>query len=86
MYDQQILNEFFMGPIGLESLELFALELGKNTEVDYIYTVTPTNINQLAPNLVKMYMTVRSQMSSIIGQIRQDWSVLSALELENCNI
>ena len=36
-----------------------------------------------APNLVRMYMTIRSRMSSIIEQIGPKLSKLSALELEN---
>ena len=43
--------------------ELFALEFGKIAESDYVYTLASTNINQSEPNLVKMYMTIRSWMS-----------------------
>ena len=43
-----------MGPIEPEHLELFALEFGKITEYDYVSTLSSTNINQSAPNLVKM--------------------------------
>ena len=49
-----------MGQIEPEHPELFALEFGKNAESDFVYTLTSTNINQSAPNLVKMYMTIRS--------------------------
>ena len=42
-----------------------------------------TNINQSAPNLVNVYMTIRSWMSSIMELIRPKLSELSALELEN---
>ena len=41
-----------------------------------------TNINQSAPNLVKIYMTLRSWMSSIMGLIGQKQHELSALHLE----
>ena len=44
-----------------EHPELFAL--GKIAESDFVYTLASTNINQSAPNLVKMYVTIRSQMS-----------------------
>ena len=47
-----------MGPIGLEQLELFALELGKNCTVVFVYYVASTNINQSAPNLVTMNMSI----------------------------
>ena len=35
---------------------LFALEFGKTAEYDFAYTISSTNINQSAPNLVKMYV------------------------------
>ena len=53
---------------------------------DHFLSVRPqfsTNINQSAPNLVKMYMTIRSRMDSIMKVIRLELSELSALELEN---
>ena len=55
-----------MGRIEPEHLELFALEFGKIAENDFVYTLSSTNINQSAPNLVKVYMTIRSRMSSIM--------------------
>ena len=48
-----------------------------------VYILASTNINQSAPNLVQMYMTIRSQMSTIVGVIGPELSELSALELEN---
>ena len=70
-----------MREIESEHLELFALEFGKNAESDFVYTLASTNFNQSAPNLVKMYMTIRYQMSSIVDLIRGELSKLSALEL-----
>ena len=65
-----------MGPIGLEWLQfLFALELEKIAAFDFVHTLASTNINQTAPNLVKMYMTIRFQTSSIMDQIRSDHSL-----------
>ena len=49
-----------IGQIESENLELFALELGKIAESDFVYTPASTNITQSASNLVKMYMTIRS--------------------------
>ena len=72
-----------MGQIELEHPELFALEFGKIAESDFVYTPASTNIDQSAPNLVKMYMTIRSQMSSIMDVIRPELSKLSTLDLEN---
>ena len=72
-----------MGQIESENLELFALEFGKITESDIVYTPASTNIDQSTPNLVKMYMTLRSRMSFIMDVIRPELFELSNLELEN---
>ena len=58
-----------MGQIELEHSELFALEFGKIAESDFVYTLSSTNTDQSAPNLVKMYVTIRSWMSSIMDLI-----------------
>ena len=63
-----------MGQTELENWELFALEFGKIAESDFVYTPASTNIDQSAPNLVKMYMTIRSRMSSIMDVIRPELS------------
>ena len=54
------------GHIKPEYPELFALDLGKITESDFVYTLASTNCNQSAPNLVRMYMTISSQMILIM--------------------
>ena len=72
-----------MGQIEPEHPKLFALEFGKIAESDFVYTLASTNIDQSTPNLVKMYMTIRSGMSSITDVIRPELSELSTLELEN---
>ena len=72
-----------MGQIESEHPELFALEFGKIAESDIVYTLASTNIDQSRPNLVQMYVTIRSQMSSIMDLIRPELSELSALEFEN---
>ena len=71
-----------LGHIESEHPELFALEFGKIAESDFVYTPTSTNIDQSAPNLVKMYMTIRSRMSSIMDVNRPELFELSTLELE----
>ena len=58
-----------MGPIGPEKLELFSLELLKIAAFDFVFSLTSTNINQSAPNLVTINMSIRSQMSLIMGQV-----------------
>ena len=72
-----------MGRIEPEHLELFALEFRKIAECDSVYNLASTNINQAAPNLVQMYMTIGARMSSIMELIRRELSKLSALEYEN---
>ena len=74
-----------MGQIKLEHPELFALEFLKIAQSDSVYTLASTNINQSGPNLVKMYVTIRSQMSSIMDLIGPELSELFALEFaKNC--
>ena len=48
-----------------------------------VYTLASTNINQSALNLVQMYMTIRSRMSSTMELMESQLPELSALELEN---
>ena len=69
-----------MEQIKPEHSELFALEFGKIADTDFVYTLSSPNYNQSAPNLVKMYVTIRSGMSSIMDLIRAELSELFALE------
>ena len=72
-----------MGQIEPEHPELFALDFGKIAEYDFVYALSSTNIDLSAPNLVKMYVTIRSWMSMIMDLIRPEVCELSAFELEN---
>ena len=72
-----------LGQFESEHPELFALEIGKIAESDFVYTPASTNIDQSAPNLVKMYVTIRLWMSSIMDLIQPELLELSALEFEN---
>ena len=72
-----------MGQIESKHPELFALGFGKVAESDFVYTLASTNIDQSRPNCVKMYVIIRSQMSSIMDLIGPELFELSALELEN---
>ena len=72
-----------MVQIEAEHPELFALEFVKIVEYDFSYTRSSTNINQSAPNLVILYVIIRSCISSIMDLIGLELSELSALELEN---
>ena len=71
-----------MGQIKLEHPEHPALNFEKFLN-QTVYTLASTNINQSAPNLVKMYVTIRSQMSLIMDLIQPELSGLSALEFAN---
>ena len=72
-----------MEQIKPEHPELFALEFGKIAENDFVYTLSSTNIDQSALNLVKMYVIIRSHMGLIMDLIGPELSELSPLELEN---
>ena len=69
-----------MEQIKPEHPELVALEFGKIAETDFVYTLASPNINQSAPNLVKMYVIIRSGLSLIINLIEAELSELFALE------
>ena len=58
-----------LGQIESEHPKLFALEFGKIAE-----SPASTNIDQSAPNLVKMYMTIRLRMSMIMDLIGPELS------------
>ena len=58
-----------MDLIGPELSELFPLGFAKIAESDFVYTIVSTNVDQLVPNMVTVYMTMRSWMSLIMGQI-----------------
>ena len=62
-------------------VDLFAFQLQKIAELDFIYTLASTDINQLAPHQVKMFMPIRSWMSLIMGSIGQEKQELFAFEL-----
>ena len=48
---------------------------------DFVYTLASANIDQSGPNLVKIYMTSISLMSSILCLIGPEQPQLVALEL-----
>ena len=58
-----------MDLIESEQSELFALEFAKIAKSDFVYTLASSNVDQLVPNMVTIYMTIRSWISSIMGQI-----------------
>ena len=54
-----------------ELYELFALDFAKIAESDFVYSLASANLDQLVPNMVTIYMIMRSWMRSIMGQIGQ---------------
>ena len=73
-----------MEQIKLDHPELFALEFGKTAEIDFVDTLASPIINQSASNLVKMYVTIRSRMSSIMDLIGAELSVICPSISKNC--
>ena len=56
--------------IGQELFELCVLELENLPYLTLnVYTLASANIDQSVPNLATIYMPIRSQMRSIMGQI-----------------
>ena len=62
-----------------ELSELSALEL-EHLPYLTVYTLASANIYQSVPNLATIYMSIRSRMSSIMGQIELEHPELFALE------
>ena len=71
---------WIMEQIVPECPELFVLEFRKIAESDFVYTLASTNISQSAPNLVKMYVTIRSRMRLVMDLSRPELSELFLLE------
>ena len=69
-----------MEQIKPEHPELFSLEFRKIAETDFVYSLASPDINQSAPYLVKMYVTIRSRMSLIMDFMGAKLSELFALE------
>ena len=69
-----------MEQIEPEHPELFVHEFRKIAESDIVYTLASININQSAPNLVKMYVSIRSWMRLIMDLIGPELSELLSLE------
>ena len=65
--------------IGPELSEMSALEL-ENLSYLTVYSLASTNIDQSVTNLATIYMPIKSQMSSIMGQIESEHPELFALE------
>ena len=77
-----ISNEFDYGSNRTRTSGVICPRLRKNAIFHFVYTVAYTIINQSAPNLVKIYMTIRSRMSLILGLIEPERLELFALEFK----
>ena len=73
---------FFYGLNRTRLVRVIFLWIRKFAKFDLVYTLTCTNAYQSAPNLVEIYVTLRSWMSWIIGLIGLKQSDLFALQLE----
>ena len=73
-------TNFFNETNRTELPELSALEL-ENLPYLTLLTLASANIDQSVPNLATIYMLIRSQMNSIMGQIEPEHPELFALEL-----
>ena len=74
-----------MEQIKPEHPELFTLESGKIAETEFVYALASPNIKQSAPNLVKLYVTIRSRINVIMDLIRAELSELYSLEFAKVN-
>ena len=63
------LMSLIMEKVEPEHWELFALEFGKIAKYDFVHCLSSTKIDQSAPNLVKMYVIIRSQLNLIMDLI-----------------
>ena len=69
-----------MDVIRPELSELSTLELENFSIFDFVYTLVSANIDQSVPNLVTIYMPIKSRMNLIMGQIEPEHPELFALE------
>ena len=69
-----------MDLIGPELFELCALEFENLPYLNFVYSLASANIDQSVPNLATIYIIIKSQMSSIMGQIESEHPGLFALE------
>ena len=87
IYDHKMSNEFDFGFNWTRTTRVFCPWMKKIAIFHLVYTLASTDINQSAPNLFKIYMTIRSRMSLILDLIGPERPEIFALELEkNCYI
>ena len=69
-----------MNVIGIELSELSAHYLKKTVTFDFVYVLSSSYIDKLAPNLGKIFMSNRIRMSLIMGPIGPEQLELFGLE------
>ena len=65
---------WIMGQIEPEHWSYLPLNLEKLMKMT-VYTLSSTNINQSAPNLVKMYVSIKSRMRLIMNLVGPELSI-----------
>ena len=80
--NDKILDEYDYGFNRTRTSGVICPWIRKIAIFQFVYALASTNINQSVPNPVKIYMTIRSQMCSIMGLIKLECLELFALEWE----
>ena len=80
MYVTKISDEFDYGSNQTKTAKVTCPLIRRIAIFDFVYTLASATIDQSVPNLATMYIHIRSQMCSIMGQIKAEHSELFALE------
>ena len=75
-----ISDDFDYGCNQTRTLRVIYPRIRKFSIFDFVYTLASANIDQSVPNLVTIYMLIKSWMSLIMGQIEPEHPELFALE------
>ena len=80
VYDHKISDDFDYGSNRTRTVWVICPWIRKFALFDFVYTVASANIDQSVLNLASIYIPIKSQMSSIMGQIETEHLGLFALE------
>ena len=67
--DHKISDEFDYGSNQTRTVQVICPWIRKFAIFDFVYTLASANIDQSVPNLVTIYIPIKSRMSLIMGQI-----------------
>ena len=70
--DNKTLEEFNYGSNRTRTVWVICPWIWKFAIFDFVYTLASANIDQPVANLATIYMPIKSQMSSILGQIESE--------------